>query len=262
MKRLNPEKYRRLSALRARLECFAAHHAAIGSKANPVQMGELSTILRALREAARKTDYEQFRKADMLFHKTIVSMANVPLLGAFWQRTWDALVAFHQHSFKDYFPDLRTLMDEHEYLAHTISRADPVAAEDAARSHVEAVWLRVAEKHTAPGPESTPLQRAVAHVGFRMRSRLRLSVVARTVAFTSAGNLSRLFKEQYGVSFQGFVQNLRMEKAAELLKLTKLPVGSIALRVGYRDLSRFGQHFRRKHGRSPLRWRKKNRGQV
>ena len=255
---LNPEKYRDLVALRTQLESFAARRVATEAKTNPATAREIDTVFRTLHKTMRKPDYEQFRKTDMLFHKSIVSMAKMPLMDTFWQQTWDALTVFHQHCLENYFLDWRTLMDEHEYLAHTISHADPVAAEDAARSHLEAVWQRVAEKHFVPGPESTPLQRAIAHMGFRMRSPLRLTELAKTVSFTSAGNLSRQFKERYGVSFQGFLQNMRMEKAAELLAQTDLSVERIAQRVGYRALSRFGQHFKRKHGFSPLKWRNSN----
>ena len=57
------------------------------------------------------------------------------------------------------------------------------------------------------------------------------------------------------MGFQGFLQNMRMEKAAELLSQTGLSVGRVAQRVGYRDLSRFGQHFKRKYGHAPLKWK-------
>ncbi|MBL9153109.1 MAG: helix-turn-helix domain-containing protein [Verrucomicrobiales bacterium] len=49
---------------------------------------------------------------------------------------------------------------------------------------------------------------------------------------------------------------LRLEKAAELLRTTRLPVARIAKRVGYRDVSRFGRHFKRRHGRTPAAYRR------
>jgi AraC family transcriptional regulator len=68
-------------------------------------------------------------------------------------------------------------------------------------------------------------------------------------------HLSRLFRQRYGVSFQNYVLRLRLEKAAELLQSTQLPVARVALRVGYRDVSRFGQHFRRSYRCTPSAWR-------
>ena len=133
---------------------------------------------------------------------------------------------------------------------------DPIAAEDAARSHIEAVWYRLAEQHDTAGvPSADALQRATAHVAFRMHCPLRLTEVAHQVAFTSPGNLSRLFRQHHGVSFQGYLQKVRLEKAAELLRSTRLPVARIARRVGYRDVSRFGQHFKRRFQVSPTAYR-------
>lgn len=259
MKSFTSEHFRKLSDLRAQLEAFAARHAAARAAEEAEGLRELKAVLARLETSTRRSAHEEFRRADESLHRCIIRMAGVPLLEDMWSRVWEQLAGFHAQAFKDYFPDLRTLADEHAYLADTIIRADSVAAEDAARNHVEAVWLRVAEKRAAPSPESDPLQRAVAHIVFRMRAPLRLQKLARTVAFTSAGNLSRLFRNHYGVSFHRFLQNLRLEKAAELLAQTNMPVGAICQRVGYRDASRFSQHFHRKFGLRPLAWRKERR---
>ena len=129
------------------------------------------------------------------------------------------------------------------------------------RSHVEAVWFRLAERqHQAGNANADPLQRAASHLAFRMHCPLRLTVVAKEVAFTSPGNLSRLFRLRYGLSFQGYLQKLRMEKAAELLSTTRLPIASVARRVGYRDVSRFGQHFKRRFRSTPRQWRSESAG--
>lgn len=261
MTTFHPASLRKLSALRAQLEAFAAHHAAGRAREDLESQAMLHDALLRLQSAVRAHDYEAFRDADTELHQTMVRMADVPLLPDLWQQVWNALSQFHREAFDEYFPDLRTLMEEHVYLVDTISRADPVAAEDAARSHIEAVWLRVAEKQQAPSQESDALQRAAAHIAFRLNAPLKLQDLAARIAFTSPGNLSRLFREHYGISFQGYVQKLRMEKAAELLAQTRMPVASICKRVGYRDLSRFGQHFKRAFGRAPSQWRKEQAGE-
>lgn len=141
-------------------------------------------------------------------------------------------------------------------LHETIALGDPAAAEDAARSHVDAVWFRLAEQtKSTTEPEGDPLQRAVAHLVFRLHCPLKLTEVASRIAFTSPGNLSRLFRQQHGLSFQAYLQRLRLEKAAELLRTTRLPIARIAKRVGYRDVSRFGQHFKRLFEATPAVYR-------
>jgi AraC-like DNA-binding protein len=246
---------RRLSELRSTLEGFAARHAASHVTAEARQPELLRSILKRLSKAVRQRDYFTFRAADAQLHETVVTAAQVPLLLEVWRVVWEGLQGFHQRGFEECFPDARILIEEHEHLVQTIALGDPAAAEDAARSHVEAVWFRLAEQQHTASTSPDPLQRAASHLAFRMHCPLRLTYVAQEVAFTSAGNLSRLFRQRYGLSFQGYLQNLRMEKAAELLRATRLSVTSVARRVGYRDVSRFGEHFRRRYKVSPRKWR-------
>jgi DNA-binding GntR family transcriptional regulator len=42
-----------------------------------------------------------------------------------------------------------------------------------------------------------------------------------------------------------------------LVEAIALPIARIASRVGYHDVSRFGQHFKRHHGYTPSEWRKR-----
>lgn len=247
---------RRLSELRAMLEGFAARHAASHATPEARQPELLRAILRRLNRAVRQRDYPAFRAADEELHATVVAAADVPRLLEVWRVVWGGLQGFHQKGFEECFPDVRILIEEHEHLVETVAQGDPAAAEDAARSHVEAVWFRLAEQqHRAEATTADPLQRAASHLAFRMHCPLRLSAIAKSVAFTSPGNLSRLFRQRYGMSFQAYLQQLRMEKAADLLASTRLPVGTIARRVGYRDVSRFGQHFKRRFRLTPRQWR-------
>jgi AraC-like DNA-binding protein len=255
---MNETELRRLSELRAMLEGFAARHAASHATAEARQPTLLRAILKRLNASVRRRDYPGFRRADEELHTAVVAAADVPHLLEVWRVVWTGLQGFHRKGFDECFPDTRILIEEHEHLVDTIVLGDPVAAEDAARSHVEAVWFRLAEQqHQADSAKVDPLQRAASHLAFRLHCRLRLSEVATKVAFTSAGNLSRLFRLRYGMSFRAYLQELRLGKAAELLASTRLPVGTIARRVGYRDFSRFGQHFKRRHGVEPREWRKR-----
>ncbi|WP_084398790.1 AraC family transcriptional regulator [Henriciella aquimarina] len=58
-----------------------------------------------------------------------------------------------------------------------------------------------------------------------------------------------------GVSFSGELRTRRMKRAAELLSLTPLPVGEIALACGYVDFSAFSRAFRSHHGLPPRDYR-------
>lgn len=252
---------RKLSELRSTLEGFAARHAALRAAEEPSALQALRQTLRRLTTATRRRDYAAFRIADHELHHGIVTLAAVPELSQAWERVWQAQTAFHQQTFRECFPDSRFLVLEHEHLVETIVLGDAAAAEDAARSHVEAVWLRLADQREPKGTADIgtsgieALQRTAAHLAFSLNRPLKLEDVAAHVAFTSPGHLSRLFRQHYGLSFQGYLQKLRLDKAAELLRSTRLPVARIAQRVGYNDVSRFGQHFKRTHTCTPLEYR-------
>ena len=251
---------RRLSSLRALIEGFGARCAATQLAGKDGQIATLREITRRLNKAARSRDYKGYRAADAQLHEAIMAAAAVPCLRDVWKLVWDRLAEFHERGFKEYVTDSRTFIGEHEYLLETITRNDPAAAEDAARCHAEANWARLAAlaQTTARGTE--PLHLASAHISAHLHCPLRLEEVAEKIAFTSPGNLSRLFRQRFGLGFQAHLQKLRMDKAAELLVSTSLSVTTIARRVGYRDVSRFGQHFRRHYGALPRGWRKKRRG--
>jgi AraC-like DNA-binding protein len=247
---------RRLSEFRSVLEGFAASHAARNATHSPETLARMRSTVGQLIKAVRAQDYLAFRRADLELHRTIIGLANIPTLEAAWRVVWEGLLPLHKQGFDDYFPDSGTIAEEHEYLVDTIAFGDPAAAEDAARTHIEAVWLRIAEQASSKNDaESSPLKRATVHLAFRLHCPLTLTHVANKIAFTSPGNLSRLFRRHHGVSFQVYLQRLRMKKAAELLSSTRLPVARIAKRVGYSDASRFSQHFKRVFDAAPVAYR-------
>ncbi|QIK95930.1 helix-turn-helix domain-containing protein [Sphingomonas sp. HDW15A] len=68
--------------------------------------------------------------------------------------------------------------------------------------------------------------------------------------------LKRRFKNATGLSIIHYVQNLRIEKAKQLLETTDLPIDEIGGKVGYENLSFFRQLFRRRCGLSPANYRR------
>ena len=85
-------------------------------------------------------------------------------------------------------------------------------------------------------------------------SRLALDDVARRVA-TSRRQLQRSFAEAGETSFRTYLQRIRMERAAELLRSGGSPVNQVASAVGYRQPAQFAKAFRRHHGRAPSTFR-------
>ena len=66
----------------------------------------------------------------------------------------------------------------------------------------------------------------------------------------------KVFKGSVGKSPQQYLIGYRMTKAAELLKLTAMPVAEVGTAVGYPNQLHFSRAFKSAYGVSPREWRK------
>jgi transcriptional regulator GlxA family with amidase domain len=71
----------------------------------------------------------------------------------------------------------------------------------------------------------------------------------------SASRLQHLFKQEAGISLLKYINNLRLEKARQLLETTELHVKEIRLTVGAGNESHFQRDFKRKFGQTPNNYR-------
>ncbi|MEQ8034052.1 helix-turn-helix domain-containing protein [Xanthomonas sp. WHRI 6106] len=99
------------------------------------------------------------------------------------------------------------------------------------------------------------LRRALVHLGAHYTEPLTLGDLARQ-AHVSQSHLGFLFRDELGTPFKPMLQQLRIEKAKELLhRQPKLRITEVALKVGFGDLSHFEKSFRRLVGVSPREFR-------
>lgn len=66
----------------------------------------------------------------------------------------------------------------------------------------------------------------------------------------------RIFRAQYGCAIYEYIQQVRMEKAGELLKNDKLSLQTVSDALGYSNANYFSKAFRRHYGMSPSEYRK------
>ena len=85
-----------------------------------------------------------------------------------------------------------------------------------------------------------------------------VSELARLVNLSDS-RLGHLFAIQVGIDLDTFLRNARLEKAAELLRETELPIKEIADRVGYHHASSFDRGFKHKFKLEPAGYRRKHR---
>jgi len=68
---------------------------------------------------------------------------------------------------------------------------------------------------------------------------------------------SRYFKNTFHITLTEYVNRLRLEKAAELLRHSELPITEIAIRTGFNSSSYFNKQFRTAYEMTPTQYRQK-----
>lgn len=98
------------------------------------------------------------------------------------------------------------------------------------------------------------VRRAVTYIRLHLAEPLTLRQIAEGIR-VSPSYLSRTFNREMGESVSNYIAGARVEKAAELLKFTGLPVQSIAAYVGFANLNYFSRCFRLHKGMTPTQYR-------
>jgi AraC family transcriptional regulator len=98
------------------------------------------------------------------------------------------------------------------------------------------------------------IRRALVYMRDHLADDIALADLAREAAM-SEFHFARAFKAALGASPLQQLIAERIDAAKVLLTTTRLPVAEIAHRVGYEDVSRFGQHFKRATGATPAAFR-------
>lgn len=99
------------------------------------------------------------------------------------------------------------------------------------------------------------LKKAISYIQAHLAEDITLDQLA-SEAVMSRYHFARSFKAATGKSPIQYVIDERVGWARLLLKTTSATVAEVAFRVGYDDLSRFGQHFRKRVGITPAQFRR------
>ncbi|MEM8555200.1 MAG: AraC family transcriptional regulator [Pseudomonadota bacterium] len=106
------------------------------------------------------------------------------------------------------------------------------------------------QRAEAAGLSDTRLKRVVDFIHDHLSDDLSLTAMA-DLAAMSPTHFAKAFKKATGSAPLQYVISARLDRAKVLLQTTQLTVADVAWRVGYADLSRFGQHFKRQFGITP-----------
>ncbi|MDG0814709.1 response regulator transcription factor [Cohnella rhizosphaerae] len=75
------------------------------------------------------------------------------------------------------------------------------------------------------------------------------------IVYLNPTYLSRLFKQQSGQGVSQYITELRLTRAKDLLRDSKLKIHEIALKVGFDSATSFGRFFKRELNRTPQEYR-------
>lgn len=102
------------------------------------------------------------------------------------------------------------------------------------------------------------LQQALDYMNTHIKENIKINNIASFIGIDRS-YLSNIFKSTLEISPQEYLLNLRMNRAADLLKNTNEKVSVIASEVGYSDPLTFTKMFKRYKGMSPSEWRQEGR---
>lgn len=126
------------------------------------------------------------------------------------------------------------------------------------RIEIEPAGLIVRESTDTLAVEDPVVAQAVAFIRQRADGDLTVDDILDNVA-VSRRQLELRFKAALGRSPAREIRRTRMVRARALIDTTELPLGDIAHRCGFQDLSAFGRCFRRETGMSPTQYRTRTR---
>lgn len=90
------------------------------------------------------------------------------------------------------------------------------------------------------------LEKALEYMHQNYKDELTINSIASTLSIDRT-YLYKLFKKNLGISPQEYFMDHRLSKAHDLLKTTDIPIGKIALSVGFSSFSEFAKQFKKKY---------------
>jgi len=109
---------------------------------------------------------------------------------------------------------------------------------------------------TKPGRKNHNLQQALNYIHNNFSTEITLDRVAGTAGL-SKYHFSRCFKEMTGLTYQSYLNRVRIEQAKKLLNDDALSITDTGYAVGYSDLTHFERIFKKLTGTTPSQYRRR-----
>lgn len=159
---------------------------------------------------------------------------------------------------RTYFDEDKTIRHFFEQAWETYKMKDP-GYRDALRCYISLI-LNFSTKKILP--KKIDKRHAVVAIRDYINEHYMENISLRQICAEKHLNMSyisRKFKEIMGVSYETYLQNIRVQNACTLLIETDDSIDSIIEQVGYQDNSSFRNHFKRILNTTPLKYRQLHR---
>lgn len=135
--------------------------------------------------------------------------------------------------------------------------SDEGGRELALRSEINLLLIMVFRKLSVPFCDKLDgiNDKLLSYIEQHFDEKLTLEEMAERCSYNKS-YFSRLFKEYTGIPFTSYLKNVRIKKAALMIKETDMLIEEIISRCGYNDKTKFFKHFKMTYGESPLKYRK------
>lgn len=111
------------------------------------------------------------------------------------------------------------------------------------------------EKNAYLGQKRMSLVELKKYIDEHYQEKLSLESLANRF-YINKNYLTKIFKEEYGVTVNVYICQVRITKAKSLLRFTQMTVEEIAYEVGFPDQNYFSRVFKRVEGTTPGQYRK------
>ncbi len=170
-------------------------------------------------------------------------------------------VRYHNRDLSKYLDERKLEVTQYvcEKLLGEYNGENPMCAE-VIRNGFEWMMLNIFHSENYLDNESLrkeKIEQVIMHINNSFMREITLEQVAKMVHL-SRGYFSQYFKEEMGVTFQEYLQNLRLNFALELIKTSDLSISEICFRTGFNSAAYFSRAFKKHFGNSPRFYRNHN----
>jgi two-component system, response regulator YesN len=143
---------------------------------------------------------------------------------------------------------MKDIFNDHDTLKKSLSLYNSIDEMKELIDYVVSYFERRIISHESTDNQ---IRKIIQYIHDHIESDIRRTHIAQTV-FLSPDYISRLFKQEVGMSLSEFVMTEKMKVAHTLLRTTSLPINMVAIKVGYSNFSYFSKIYKKIMGTNPV----------